>query len=182
MSGTSVAHKDPFPLPVLLGTAPPADGEGGWGRGGPPAPACCSAPQEAPPLGRPARSNAGGQIPSSLAPHTLGIRPQLARFHSYRPSLWPQTCQAGTCPRAFALAALPRPEHSDLALHMADIAQSLSSHTTKSPLRRWPCQVPLSSSLLSCFPCTGVLCPAPRRLWFPRGREKPGASGRREGG
>lgn len=102
MSDTAVAHKDPFPLTVLLGAAPPADGEGGWGRGGPPAPACPSAPQEAPRLGTPARSNAGGQIPSSLAPHTLGIRsaarsvPLLLAF-SVAPNLPSRHLPQGLC-------------------------------------------------------------------------------------
>lgn len=42
-------------------------------------------------------------------------------FSSTPTGLWgPQTCQAGSCPRAFALVAPPCPEHSEWALCMTD--------------------------------------------------------------
>lgn len=46
----------------------------------------------------------------------------------------PQTCHTGSCPRAFALAACPCPEHSEQALYTTGSSQSLSPRTVKPPL------------------------------------------------
>lgn len=69
-------------------------------------------------------------------------------------------------------------QNTDLALHLADISQSLSSHAIKSPLPEATLPgSPIGPACLFCSLCTGAVCPAPGWPWSQWAREKPGASG-----
>lgn len=119
----------------------PQDGEGGRGRRG-----CGMAATPAPQslsLGSTGRPGVGEARPRQcwLSDHVLpGF--QLARnnIHGSTPAGLPRSPQnlssrfppQGLCT---CHSSLP-PEHSDLALHLADISQSLSSHPRKSPIPR----------------------------------------------
>ena len=111
-------------------------------------PQCPPSPvqQARPESGKPAHGSTG-RVRScpSLAPDTLGIN-AIARPASstHRGHLCgPQTCQAGSCPRAFALTAPLFPEHSDLASGLWPLtATEFSRHkvtcSRRSPLKHVP--------------------------------------------